>query len=113
MSPIRDYNGCATRSLPKGGNYGLDERERRLTFDGITAQALLKETEKLLEKWKHPDPYCHPTAPGGGKSHDPAPRHLPCAANPIVQDPSTRETCPCPIWIVSGILLSQPARLLG
>ncbi|KAG7284096.1 hypothetical protein NEMBOFW57_010457 [Staphylotrichum longicolle] len=29
--------------------------------------ALLKETEKLLEKWKHPDPYCHPTAPGGSK----------------------------------------------
>lgn len=28
-------------------------------------QALLKETEKLLETWKHPDPYCHPTAPGG------------------------------------------------
>lgn len=28
-------------------------------------QALLKETEKLLDTWKHPDPYCHPTAPGG------------------------------------------------
>jgi len=28
-------------------------------------QALLKETEKLLEKWKHPDPHCFPTAPGG------------------------------------------------
>jgi NADH dehydrogenase (ubiquinone) 1 beta subcomplex subunit 9 len=35
------------------------------TDTGKTAQALLKETEKLLEKWKHPDPYCHPTAPGG------------------------------------------------
>ncbi|KAI1117821.1 hypothetical protein F5Y14DRAFT_325213 [Nemania sp. NC0429] len=30
-------------------------------------QALLKETEKLLETWKHPDPYCPPTAPGGSK----------------------------------------------
>lgn len=28
-------------------------------------QALLSETEKLLETWKHPDPYCPPTAPGG------------------------------------------------
>jgi len=28
-------------------------------------QALLKETEKLLENWKHPDPYAAPTAPGG------------------------------------------------
>ncbi|XXH01159.1 histone H2B [Hypoxylon texense] len=28
---------------------------------------LLRETEKLLETWKHPDPYCPPTAPGGSK----------------------------------------------
>lgn len=28
-------------------------------------EALLSETEKLLESWKHPDPYVHPTAPGG------------------------------------------------
>ncbi|KAI5291666.1 hypothetical protein KEM54_002055 [Ascosphaera aggregata] len=27
--------------------------------------ALLAETEKLLEEWKHPDPYRAPTAPGG------------------------------------------------
>jgi len=26
---------------------------------------LIKETEALLEKWKHPDPYRPPTAPGG------------------------------------------------
>ncbi|KAL7774575.1 hypothetical protein CFE70_005487 [Pyrenophora teres f. teres 0-1] len=26
---------------------------------------LIKETEDLLEKWKHPDPYRPPTAPGG------------------------------------------------
>ncbi|EJT75325.1 LYR family protein [Gaeumannomyces tritici R3-111a-1] len=30
-------------------------------------RALLKETETLLDTWKHPDPFCHPTAPGGSK----------------------------------------------
>lgn len=30
-----------------------------------TLQDLIKETEKLLENWKHPDPYRPPTAPGG------------------------------------------------
>ncbi|TGO88628.1 hypothetical protein BPOR_0150g00020 [Botrytis porri] len=29
--------------------------------------ALFKETEDLLQKWKHPDPYRPPTAPGGSK----------------------------------------------
>jgi hypothetical protein len=28
-------------------------------------QDLIKETEDLLEKWKHPEPYRPPTAPGG------------------------------------------------
>ncbi|KAJ5454261.1 uncharacterized protein N7458_005217 [Penicillium daleae] len=28
-------------------------------------QILLRETEKLLNEWKHPDPYRAPTAPGG------------------------------------------------
>lgn len=28
-------------------------------------QVLLRETEKLLDTWKHPDPYRVPTAPGG------------------------------------------------
>lgn len=28
-------------------------------------KVLLRETEKLLETWKHPDPYRAPTAPGG------------------------------------------------
>ena len=31
----------------------------------LTRKALIKETEDLLEKWKHPDPYKPPTAPGG------------------------------------------------
>ncbi|KAE9994564.1 hypothetical protein EG327_008077 [Venturia inaequalis] len=30
-------------------------------------KALIEETEALLEKWKHPDPYRPPTAPGGSK----------------------------------------------
>ncbi|GKZ27501.1 hypothetical protein AbraIFM66951_005318 [Aspergillus brasiliensis] len=35
--------------------------------DEKTEKALLQETEKLLETWKHPDPYRAPTAPGGSK----------------------------------------------
>lgn len=35
---------------------------------GLTTwQALIEETEGILEKWKHPDPYRPPTAPGGSK----------------------------------------------
>ncbi|KIN00970.1 hypothetical protein OIDMADRAFT_19044 [Oidiodendron maius Zn] len=41
--------------------------------------ALFKETEELLEKWKHPDPYRPPTAPGGSKYE----RNLP----PPILDP--------------------------
>jgi hypothetical protein len=32
-----------------------------------SAQLIIEETENLLEKWKHPDPYRAPTAPGGSK----------------------------------------------
>ncbi|KAI0198689.1 hypothetical protein F4808DRAFT_435448 [Astrocystis sublimbata] len=39
-------------------------------------RALLKETEKLLETWKHPDPYIHPTAPGGSKFERNLPPHI-------------------------------------
>ncbi|EDN95083.1 hypothetical protein SS1G_10958 [Sclerotinia sclerotiorum 1980 UF-70] len=42
--------------------------------------ALFKETEDLLEKWKHPDPYRPPTAPGGSKYE----RNLPA---PILDPP--------------------------
>ncbi|KAJ5885322.1 hypothetical protein N7495_009832, partial [Penicillium taxi] len=28
-------------------------------------KVLFRETEKLLQSWKHPDPYRAPTAPGG------------------------------------------------
>jgi hypothetical protein len=33
--------------------------------DPIKMQVLFMETEKLLQKFKHPDPYRPPTAPGG------------------------------------------------
>jgi NADH dehydrogenase (ubiquinone) 1 beta subcomplex subunit 9 len=54
MSPIPGIKGFVTN--------------RRLEDDldaDSDAQALLTETEKLLESWKHPDPYTPPTAPGG------------------------------------------------
>ncbi|KAF2641342.1 hypothetical protein P280DRAFT_517542 [Massarina eburnea CBS 473.64] len=41
---------------------------------------LIRETEDLLEKWKHPDPYRPPTAPGGSKYE----RNLPA---PILDPP--------------------------
>ena len=31
------------------------------------SQLILDQTEDLLKKWKHPDPYRPPTAPGGSK----------------------------------------------
>jgi NADH dehydrogenase (ubiquinone) 1 beta subcomplex subunit 9 len=36
--------------------------------DSGPAQVLIMETEKLLEKWKHPDPYIPPNAPGGERN---------------------------------------------
>ncbi|KAM0798755.1 hypothetical protein BDR22DRAFT_891147 [Usnea florida] len=30
-------------------------------------RVIVQEAEALLEKWKHPDPYRPPTAPGGSK----------------------------------------------
>ncbi|KAM3508432.1 hypothetical protein MY11210_006746 [Beauveria gryllotalpidicola] len=44
--------------------------------------ALLSETEKLLNGWKHPDPYVPPTAPGGSKYE----RNLP---SPVLDRKST------------------------
>ncbi|KAI0153336.1 hypothetical protein GGR57DRAFT_468384 [Xylariaceae sp. FL1272] len=52
----------------------LFEANRNLT-DAKKTRALLSETEKLLETWKHPDPYCHPTAPGGSKYERNLPAH--------------------------------------
>ncbi|KAF8247729.1 hypothetical protein K440DRAFT_550581, partial [Wilcoxina mikolae CBS 423.85] len=42
---------------------------------------LLQETEATLQKWKHPDPYVPPTAPGGSKYE----RNIPC---PILTPPA-------------------------
>ncbi|XP_044715462.1 complex 1 protein (LYR family) domain-containing protein [Hirsutella rhossiliensis] len=46
------------RSLFEANRNVSDPRQQR---------ALLSETEKLLDSWKHPDPYIPPTAPGGSK----------------------------------------------
>jgi len=46
------------RSLFEANKDVRDPRQRRILFE---------ETEKLLEEWKHPDPYHAPTAPGGSK----------------------------------------------
>ncbi|GFF26792.1 LYR family protein [Aspergillus udagawae] len=46
------------RSLFEANKDVRDPRQQRV---------LLRETEKLLETWKHPDPYRAPTAPGGSK----------------------------------------------
>lgn len=77
-------------------------------------QELLKETEKLLEKWKHPEPYCPPSAPGGLLSRA---RALILwfveLTRPTSQDPSTRETCLPRISIVGHILALQVPRQSG
>lgn len=48
--------------------------------DPRAQRAIYQETEDLLEKWKHPDPYIPPTAPGGSKYE----RNLPA---PILDPP--------------------------
>lgn len=61
-------------------------------------QALFLETEDLLEKWKHPDPYHAPTAPGGwfllGHVHYIAANHL------QLQAPNLSGTYQLPFLIV-------------
>ncbi|KAH8891692.1 hypothetical protein GQ53DRAFT_746697 [Thozetella sp. PMI_491] len=44
----------------------LFEANRNVT-DPRKQRGLLKETEKILEMWKHPEPFVYPTAPGGSK----------------------------------------------
>ncbi|KAK1984272.1 complex 1 protein [Colletotrichum cereale] len=44
----------------------LFEANRNVT-DSRQKRELLAQTENLLTKWKHPEPYVHPTAPGGSK----------------------------------------------
>ncbi|CAI9625992.1 unnamed protein product [Alternaria burnsii] len=57
----------------------LFEAKRNVT-EPRQMRELIKETENLLDKWKHPDPYRPPTAPGGSKYE----RNLPC---PIIDPP--------------------------
>jgi len=54
------WRGQATyiRSLFDANKNVRDPRQQRQLF---------AETEKLLDQWKHPDPYRPPTAPGGSK----------------------------------------------
>ncbi|KAF2459582.1 hypothetical protein BDY21DRAFT_338628 [Lineolata rhizophorae] len=47
-------------------------------------KAIVDEAEGLLDKWKHPDPYRPPTAPGGSKYE----RNLPA---PILEPPPLKE----------------------
>lgn len=46
------------RGLFEANKHVTEPRQQRL---------IIEETESLLEKWKHPDPYRAPTAPGGSK----------------------------------------------
>ncbi|KAG5287096.1 LYR family protein [Histoplasma ohiense] len=46
------------RSLFDANRHVREPRQQKVLF---------RETEKLLEEWKHPDPYRAPTAPGGSK----------------------------------------------
>lgn len=67
-------------------------------------QALLTETEKLLQEWKHPDPYTPPTAPGGMLKILRAEKLL-WLENAMLtiytQVPSTSETYQCTLQLVS------------
>ena len=47
-----------------GQHMGLNATNKE-GADVVMVQILFMETEKLLEKFKHPDPYRPPTAPGG------------------------------------------------
>ncbi|KAJ0154643.1 NADH dehydrogenase [ubiquinone] 1 beta subcomplex subunit 9 [Colletotrichum tanaceti] len=64
---------------------------------------LLAQTENLLAKWKHPEPYVHPTAPGGSKYE----RNL---RAPILD----REFC-CPMfrYRANAIVSATPIKVLS
>jgi hypothetical protein len=68
--------------IPANSRYRIQSLSYCAIFDTIE-QVLLRETEKLLENWKHPDPYRAPTAPGGNKWERNLPaRILPCTSIP-------------------------------
>jgi hypothetical protein len=61
------------RSLFEANKHVTEPRQQRVGALGLrgklrltlSCQVIIKETENLLEQWKHPDPYRPPTAPGG------------------------------------------------
>lgn len=59
---IRGKQAHPRPQTTKGRSPGTQVNELELT---VGHQALFQEAEDLLEKWKHPDPYRPPTAPGG------------------------------------------------
>ncbi|KZM23354.1 hypothetical protein ST47_g5507 [Ascochyta rabiei] len=72
------------RGLFEANRNVTEPRQQRPVHDSDTTrttltavqQALITETENLLEKWKHPDPYRPPTAPGGSKYERNLPVHI-------------------------------------
>lgn len=63
------------RSLFEANRHVTEPRQQRVReihtkdedygTNGVRMKLLIQQTEELLEKWKHPDPYRPPTAPGG------------------------------------------------
>jgi hypothetical protein len=65
--PLRskaEYHQSQTTKGPCPHQFDTSLQDSGADLDAF-AQELLKETEKLLETWKHPDPYINPTSPGG------------------------------------------------
>ncbi|KAJ0115945.1 hypothetical protein J7T55_004115 [Diaporthe amygdali] len=90
----------------------LFEANRNIT-EPRQQRALLKETEKLLDSWKHPDPYAPPTAPGGSKYE----RNLPAPileqlANSLQRERAAvlcmRNRDPSPCYISKGAESDRP-----
>jgi hypothetical protein len=71
-------------------------------------QALVEETEQILQSWKHPEPYIPPTAPGGTKYE----RNLP---PPILSRPSCHLPQLSILTVYSattnGCMISRSSRL--
>jgi hypothetical protein len=80
-----------------------------------TYQVLLRETEKLLETWKHPDPYRAPTAPGGNKWERNLPaRILPCTFKSMfIGNYTLTQTLPQMRNLLVLIKLGQKREIIG
>ncbi|KAJ4419304.1 hypothetical protein N0V85_001094 [Neurospora sp. IMI 360204] len=50
--------------------------KNRDVHDPRQLRVLLRETEKLLDHWKHPDPFVPPLSPGGSKYERNLPAHI-------------------------------------